>query len=41
MTVGDRKIIVHKSPSKEYLMYEASLRSSPTQTYMPTQYKEK
>ena len=38
---GTEKTVVHKSPSKEYLMYEASLSCSTTLTYMPTQYEKK
>ena len=34
---GTAQTVIHKYPSKDPLMYEASLRCSPTLMYMPTQ----
>ena len=33
---GTAQTVIHKYPIKETLIYEASLRCSPTLTYMPT-----
>ena len=34
---GTAQTVIHKSPSKETLIYEAILSCIPTLTYMPTQ----